>query len=82
MTAICGSPKPGLLARVSVDEQVLQEIACRVLWHSAATVDSANAGRPYDSGVKVGGHQGSSGSIVDIMVALWFSELTEHDRSR
>jgi pyruvate dehydrogenase E1 component len=62
------------------DETVLQQIARRVLWLSAAIVDAANAGRPNDSGVKVGGHQASSASMVDIMVALWFAELTELDR--
>ncbi len=66
--------------RPAYDEAVLQEIARRVLWLSAAIVDAANAGRPNDSGVKVGGHQASSASMVDIMVALWFAELTERDR--
>ncbi len=63
-----------------VDQRVLQQIAQRVLWLSAAIVDAANAGRPNDSGVKVGGHQASSASMVDLMVALWFAELTPHDR--
>ena len=62
------------------DDEVLREIAQRVLWLSAAIVDAANAGRPNDSGVKVGGHQASSASMVDIMVALWFAELTPLDR--
>lgn len=62
------------------DESTLREIARRVLWLSAAIVDAANAGRPNDSGVKVGGHQASSASMVDIMVALWFAELTGRDR--
>ena len=30
--------------------------------------------------MKVGGHQASSASMVDIMVSLWFSELTRLDR--
>ncbi|WP_127550401.1 pyruvate dehydrogenase [Actinoplanes sp. OR16] len=64
----------------SKDIEVLREIARRVLWLSAAIVDAANAGRPNDSGVKVGGHQASSASMVDIMVALWFAELTAADR--
>ena len=68
------SPRP------PYDEAVLQEIARRVLWLSAAIVDAANRGRPNDSGVKVGGHQASSASMVDIMVALWFAELTAQDR--
>ncbi|GIE89632.1 pyruvate dehydrogenase E1 component [Actinoplanes regularis] len=62
------------------DVDVLREIARRVLWLSASIVDAANAGRPNDSGVKVGGHQASSASMVDIMVALWFAELTDQDR--
>jgi pyruvate dehydrogenase E1 component len=62
------------------DVDVLREIARRVLWLSASIVDAANAGRPNDSGVKVGGHQASSASMVDIMVALWFAELTAQDR--
>ncbi|MFC4063359.1 transketolase-like TK C-terminal-containing protein [Actinoplanes subglobosus] len=62
------------------DVDVLREIARRVLWLSASIVDAANAGRPNDSGVKVGGHQASSASMVDIMVALWFAELTAADR--
>jgi len=61
-------------------ERLLREIASRVRWLSAAIVDAANAGRPNDSGVKVGGHQASSASMVEIMVALWFAELTRADR--
>ena len=62
------------------DVALLQEISRRVLWLSAAVVDAANAGRPNDTGVKTGGHQASSASIVDIMVALWFADLTALDR--
>ena len=62
------------------DQGVLREIARRVLWLSAAIVDAANAGRPNHSGVRVGGHQASSASMVDIMTALWFAELTPLDR--
>ncbi|MCR1782397.1 hypothetical protein KVF89_07625 [Nocardioides carbamazepini] len=59
---------------------VLRELARRVLWLSTAMVDTANHDRPDPSGLKVGGHQASSASIVDIMVALWFHELTALDR--
>lgn len=58
----------------------LRHIAERVLWLSTAIVDAANRGRPNSSGVKVGGHQASSASMVEIMVALWFHSLTAHDR--
>jgi pyruvate dehydrogenase E1 component len=62
------------------EADTLREISQRVLWLSAAIVDAANRGRPNTSGVKVGGHQASSASMVDIMVALWFHELTSLDR--
>jgi len=62
------------------EQSVLREIAQRVLWLSTAIVDAANRGRPNATGVKVGGHQASSASMVDMMVALWFHELTAHDR--
>ncbi|MGV1034203.1 MAG: transketolase-like TK C-terminal-containing protein [Microbacteriaceae bacterium] len=63
-----------------VNIATLREISRRVLWLAASMVDAANAGRPNDSGVKVGGHQASSASMVDIMVSLWFAELTRFDR--
>src|ERR1700677_1199553 len=66
--------------RPAYDEGVLRDLAQRVLWLSAAIVDAANAGRANSSGVKVGGHQASSASMVDIMTALWFAELTPLDR--
>ncbi|ANH36831.1 Pyruvate dehydrogenase E1 component [Nocardioides dokdonensis FR1436] len=62
------------------DPALLREVSRRVLWLATSIVDAANAGRPNDSGVKVGGHQASSASMVDIMVALWFAELTSEDR--
>ncbi len=62
------------------DPQVLRDVANKVLWLSTAIVDSANRGRENATGVKVGGHQASSASMVDIMVSLWFSELTHLDR--
>lgn len=65
---------------IVTDRGVLREIAQRVLWLSTAIVDAANRGRPNATGVKVGGHQASSASMVDIMVALWFNDLTARDR--
>jgi pyruvate dehydrogenase E1 component len=58
----------------------LRGIARRVRWIATAIVDAANRGRPNSTGVKVGGHQASSASMVEIMVALWFHELTNLDR--
>jgi pyruvate dehydrogenase E1 component len=59
---------------------VQREIEQRVLWLSAATVDHANRVRPNSSGMKVGGHQASSASVVSIMTALWFGHLRSIDR--
>ncbi len=73
-------PATPAAAGPAYDQSVLREIARRVLWLSAAIVDAANAGRANHSGVKVGGHQASSASMVDIMTALWFAELTALDR--
>jgi pyruvate dehydrogenase E1 component len=51
-----------------------------VLWLSAAIVHHANRVRENRSGVKVGGHQASSASMVSLMTALWFGELRGEDR--
>lgn len=58
----------------------LAEIEDRVLWLSTAIVDHANRVRPDPSGLKVGGHQASSASMVSIMTALWFRHLRPEDR--
>lgn len=60
--------------------ETLGSIERRVLWLSTAVVDHANRVRPNPSGLKVGGHQASSASMASIMTALWFHELTAHDR--
>jgi pyruvate dehydrogenase E1 component len=59
---------------------VLREAADHILWLATSIVHHANALRPNSSGVKVGGHQASSASMVDIMTTLWFHELTREDR--
>lgn len=69
-----------LSAAASLGDDALDAIAQRVLWLSTAMIDAANRGRPNTSGVKVGGHQASSASMVGIMTSLWFAELTSADR--
>ena len=64
----------------SSGESALSEISQRVLWLATSIIDAANRGRENPDGVKVGGHQASSASMVGIMTALWFSELTALDR--
>ncbi|WP_405640995.1 transketolase-like TK C-terminal-containing protein [Streptomyces uncialis] len=58
----------------------LDEVEDRVLWLASAIVDHANRVRPNPSGLKVGGHQASSASMVSIMTALWFRHLRPEDR--
>lgn len=70
----------GPRASEQADLDTLREVSRRVLWLATAIVDAANRCRPNESGIKVGGHQASSASMVDIMVALWFHELTRNDR--
>ena len=59
---------------------VLREIEQRVLWLSTAIVHHANRVRPNAGGLKVGGHQASSASLVSIMTELWFEHLRPEDR--
>lgn len=59
---------------------LLDEIQRRVLWLSTRIVDAANRERPSIDGIKVGGHQASSASLVTTMTALWFSYLRAEDR--
>lgn len=60
--------------------EVLGEIDRRVLWLSTAIVHHANQVRPNVGGLKVGGHQASSASMVSIMTTLWFRHLRAADR--
>nr|WP_280314721.1 hypothetical protein [Nocardia wallacei] len=71
---------PALVSAAPVG--VLDPIERRVLWLwlSVAMIDHANRVRANPSGLKVGGHQASSASMVSIMTALWFEQLTTADR--
>jgi pyruvate dehydrogenase E1 component len=64
----------------AVELAVLDGVQKRVLWLAAAIVHHANHVRPNRSGVKVGGHQASSASMVSMMTALWFAFLEAPDR--
>ncbi|HEX3779845.1 MAG TPA: pyruvate dehydrogenase [Pseudonocardiaceae bacterium] len=58
----------------------MHEVERRVLWLSTAIIHHANRVRPNESGLKVGGHQASSASLVSIMTMLWFKHLRPQDR--
>lgn len=58
----------------------LEAVQDRLLWLATSIVHHANKVRRTPSGVKVGGHQASSASMVSIMTALWFHHLRAEDR--
>ncbi len=58
----------------------LKVIEQRLLWLSHWMIHNANHIRPKADGIKVGGHQASSASMVSIMTALYFSALRPEDR--
>jgi len=67
-------------SEVDRDLATLEAVQQRVLWLATSIVHHANTGRPSRSGLKVGGHQASSASIVSIMTALYFEHLRAPDR--
>ena len=58
----------------------LESIQRRLLWLSTAIIDYANHERPNLDGLKVGGHQASSSSVITILTALYFEHLQAGDR--
>jgi pyruvate dehydrogenase E1 component len=62
------------------DPAVLEEIQQRVLWLATRIIDAANHDRDTGDGVKVGGHQASSASLVTAMTALYFAHLDAADK--
>jgi len=64
---------PELLATLDAIQQ-------RILWLSTNIIHHANHVRPSIDGIKVGGHQASSASVVSILTALYFHSLKQGDR--
>jgi len=58
----------------------LRALEQKVLWLAVWTVHHANHIRPKADGLKVGGHQASSASLVTLMTALYFDVLRSCDR--
>jgi pyruvate dehydrogenase E1 component len=68
------------LAPPDVDLATLDAVQRRVHWLALRMVDHANRERADAGGIKVGGHQASSASMVSLMTALWFAHLGPDDR--
>jgi pyruvate dehydrogenase E1 component len=62
------------------DLAILRELERKVLWLASWTIHHANHERDNVDGLKVGGHQASSASLVTIMTALYFQTLRPQDR--
>jgi len=64
----------------AAEVQHLKTVEHRLLWLSHWMIHHANHIRPKVDGIKTGGHQASSASVVSIMTALYFSALRPEDR--
>jgi pyruvate dehydrogenase E1 component len=62
------------------DAAHLKTIEQRLLWLSHWMIHHANHIRPKEDGIKTGGHQASSASMVSILTALYFHSLRPEDR--
>ena len=68
------------MATANADQlAALDRIQRRVLWLSAWMVHHANTLRSNPDGLKVGGHQASSASVVSLLTALYFHALRPTD---
>jgi pyruvate dehydrogenase E1 component len=65
---------------MSADFPHLKAIEQRLLWLSHWMIHHANHVRPKVDGIKIGGHQASSASMVSILTALYFHALRPEDR--
>jgi pyruvate dehydrogenase E1 component len=62
------------------DAPHLKILEQRLLWLSHWMIHHANHIRPRVDGIKTGGHQASSASMVSILTALYFHALRPEDR--
>src|SRR5919197_6547313 len=73
------SPEVSAAPIDSRELEILRTIEKKVLWLGTYMVHHANSIRPNPDGVKVGGHQASSSSLVSILTALYFRALRPDD---
>src|SRR3712207_9100017 len=71
---------PAATADEAARLRLLHALERKLLWLSAWMIHNANHIRPNRDGLKVGGHQASSASVVSIMAALYFEILRPEDR--
>mmetsp|Transcript_134058 Transcript_134058/g.244541 ORF Transcript_134058/g.244541 Transcript_134058/m.244541 type:complete len:860 (+) Transcript_134058:1166-3745(+) len=81
------SPRPSRIVKeedaplkVVNEMAMLKELETKVNWLSALMIHNANNIRMKRDGLKVGGHQASSASMVTILAALYLRVLRPQDR--
>ena len=76
-------PRPGhnIAPPLTADDlETLRALERKILWLASWTIHNANHVRPNVDGLKVGGHQASSASLVTLMTALYLHVLRPEDR--
>jgi pyruvate dehydrogenase E1 component len=73
-------PKSAMSSALPLSLEVLRDLERKVLWLSTQIIHHANHERENIDGLKIGGHQASSASLVTIMTALYFAILRPQDR--
>ena len=63
-----------------MERDALRALERKVLWLAVWMIHHANHLRAKEDGLKVGGHQASSASVVTLMTALYFDVLRAWDR--
>ena len=63
-----------------MERDALRALERKVLWLAVWMIHHANHLRAKEDGLKVGGHQASSASVVTLMTALYFDVLRASDR--
>src|SRR5918911_4846196 len=69
----------GISTLTPYDLEMLRSIERRVLWLATYMIHYANKIRENPDGLKVGGHQASSSSVVSLATALYFCFLRPQD---
>jgi len=72
--------RPAPQAESVMDVATLEAFERKILWLSSTIIHNANHVRPNVDGVKVGGHQASSASLLTVMTALYLRILRPEDR--
>lgn len=80
MTAMQAQSRIDPPAHAALSIEVLRDLERKVLWLSTQIIHHANHQRENIDGLKVGGHQASSASLVTVMTALYFAILRPEDR--